>query len=522
MKYYARFNDTDFCISQLPSLKDSSKETKFSDIEINFTGYDEILLPIQYQEIQIIQIDENLIETVLMIAYCEGVDYPEFEYADQPFLITINLLSPYAYASKRSVSTQIDSISLNVAILSILAPLIADGFTVEENNLSEELVSEIFQNETVEKTMNYLASKFNFVWYIDKEKKIYLKDINILIGQEAVISITESNKCFLQKIKPTKTVVDYANRLNIKNAIKIEALELLPVGTDLNPSESYMFAYPISVSGNTCYRLSKWDDLDPLNETFVFLMSTELGSNSYAITVDLDAKTITYDSTIGISGIDDDSGKKILMIMDAVDNTKILGFKWNSATETTGTAISAVSYSALIPYQTTYIDPVEIAKIKDKTNTSGVIEKIVDANGKYFTTSEIQSYAVSLFSQNNVQTNEIECTFKGRLNNTAFITILNSLKITKVFSANLPTFKIDDKFIITDTYYSANTETATLKVNARNYNLNENYLDIYRVSMPQETEDSLTRKLVVFYNQDNKTVLNKEIYINGELVNSDV
>ena len=116
MKYYARFNDTDFCISQLPSLNDSSKETKFSDIEINFTGYDEILLPIQYQEIQIIQIDENLIETVLMIAYCEGVDYPEFEYADQPFLITINLLSPYAYASKRSVSTQIDSISLNVAI----------------------------------------------------------------------------------------------------------------------------------------------------------------------------------------------------------------------------------------------------------------------------------------------------------------------------------------------------------------------------------------------------------------------
>jgi len=96
---------------------------------------------------------------------------------------------------------------------------------------------------------------------------------------------------------------------------------------------------------------------------------------------------------------------------------------------------------------------------------------------------------------------------------------LSALKITKVFSVNLPQFNVDGTFIITDTSYSANTETATLSIKARNYNLNENYLDIYRVDLEQETETNIGDDLIVFYNQDNKTIVAKEIYVDGVLVN---
>ena len=76
-------------------------------------------------------------------------------------------------------------------------------------------------------------------------------------------------------------------------------------------------------------------------------------------------------------------------------------------------------------------------------------------------------------------------------------------------------------FIITETSYSANRETATLTLSAKNYNLNESYLDIYRVAITEESEDTLTKKAITFYNQDNKTTISKEIYVNGELVNND-
>src|SRR5574344_793244 len=165
MKYYARFNATDFVITELPTINDSSRETSFSDLVIDFRGRDESLLPIQYQEVKVVQVDSSLVETELFTGYVDTVDYPEFTSNDTPFLITLSLLSPYAYASKRSITTTINTIPLNVAILTILKPLTDDGFTIEENGLSNNELSAIFKFETVEKILNYLSTKFNFIWY---------------------------------------------------------------------------------------------------------------------------------------------------------------------------------------------------------------------------------------------------------------------------------------------------------------------------------------------------------------------
>src|SRR5574344_8233 len=218
MKYYARFNATDFVITELPTINDSSRETSFSDLVIDFRGRDESLLPIQYQEVKVVQVDSSLVETELFTGYVDTVDFPEFTSNDTPFLITLSLLSPYAYASKRTVTRQINDVAINTAITYILQPLIDDGFSIETNELSTtRKLSIVLQMETIEKVMNYLANTVDFIWYIDQNKKIYLKDIDSSKDSTPILNITTNNKCFLKSIKPYRTVVDYANKINIKN-----------------------------------------------------------------------------------------------------------------------------------------------------------------------------------------------------------------------------------------------------------------------------------------------------------------
>jgi hypothetical protein len=516
--FKAVWNDTEYVLTSLPSLTDSSRETKFSDIQVDFRGKTDSDLPLQYQEVKIIDEDDNL----YLMGYVDSVDFPEFRFEDQPFIISISLLSPYAYTSKRTIGMTIDTIPLNLAILDILAPLLEDGFTIEENSLKTRNVSEIFQAETIEKVLNYLANKFDFVWYIDKFKKIYLKDINTLKSQTPVIEITATDKCYLQSIKPTKTVVDYANKLLIKNAILISGVNLGATWVDLVQGQSYKFEYPFSISENVAFRLPPRNEMgDTYDTAYLFRMFT--GYNDYEIKVNLEARTIEYDFNIGILGVDDDN-KAILLEVDPTDPTKVVGFKWGLDELIGGGyefATITQSDSGLVPILFSFIDPTQIANIKDKVNASGIIERTVDANLKYFTYNELLDTVKSLFGQNNTATSEVNCTFKGRLDDTDFMAIANKLDITKTFSVELPSFLASGTFVITDKTLSMDTETMTIQIKGRNFNLNENFNDIFRSPIEQLNENDLINTATVLYNQDNKTVISKEIIVDGVVVNND-
>jgi hypothetical protein len=90
-----------------------------------------------------------------------------------------------------------------------------------------------------------------------------------------------------------------------------------------------------------------------------------------------------------------------------------------------------------------------------------------------------------------------------------------------VFSVNLPNFLTTGTFVITDKDLSIDTETMTIKIKGRNYNLNENFNDIFRSPIEQLNENDLINVAIVLYNQDNKTVISKEIIVDGEVVNND-
>lgn len=524
IKYYARWaiddNGTtqDFKIIEA-TIKDSIRETTYSYVTVDFRNKDVSLLPLQYSSMQIISVNESNVESLVFAGHLDSIKYPDFSTSEQPLKLELSIMNFRGFLSKLAVTVRIDNQQLPTALDTILIdlPLMGyGGFNIADADVKNYRVSDIFINQSLEKVLNYMANKFNFIWLIDYflqsgslTKQIYIYDIDKYIGDSTLKTIDDTN-CFIQEATPSFTTVDYANVLNIRNMILITNNLLLPDTTSLVSGTSYMFTYPFSISENTCFRLNKLDPEGELNETYAFVLNTNI--DFYTITVNLDTETITYSAEIGFDGIDNDNAtKKILLITDAMDTTKVIGFKWKGTTETVDSSapLYANSYSSLVPYQTQYLDVVEMKKIASRVGTSGRVEKIVDANGKYFTPDEVEDFAVSLFGQNNLKTSEINITLKGT--NEEVI----DYDLSDVVYINLPDIQTVETFLITDITRVLGTEIQEITLSGRSKNINENSMDIYRSDLEQETTDSLARKLVVLYNQDEKTVLSKEIYVNG-------
>lgn len=517
MKYYARFNSTDFPLLEFPTISDSSREVNFSDIQIDFRGFDENLLPIQYQEITIVEIDKDFNERVLFVGYADNVDFPEFLTIHTPLVISISLLSPYAYASKRTITREINEVPLNEAIEIVLSSLLEDGFTIETNELSTtKTLAIVFQSEPVEKAMNYLANTNRFIWYIDQTKKIFIKNLETLPKTNPVLTVTQENDNFLNSVKPFKTTVDYANVMQIKNAFVLKRFynEFFTI-----PANSYYeFEYPFSISRNASSKVvDQWFYATP------FYLFGKLNSVDTLVTLDYNKITneVVFSNNVGFDGIDD---KLILLVKSDVEETLIKGFKLNSnfdfvvPVNTAFDPYALTTDTIVTPIVSTYINPMEAEALRDKINTSGVIEKVIDANGRYFTEDSLFDYATSLFVENQIVTTEVEATFKGQTNDLDFQAVVDNLKITNVIGFDLDVYKIQGQFLITDIEKSYGNQTTTLRVKARNSNLNENFNDVFRNPI-EEISQETAEATVTFFNNERKVMIERNVCVGEELVN---
>ncbi|MCK4258748.1 MAG: hypothetical protein KAX49_07205 [Halanaerobiales bacterium] len=523
MELYARFNSTDYKLENRPTLNVSSRETTFTNIKIDFTGEAIADLPIKYQEIQIVDTDE-VPDAVLYTGYANKPKLPKFDgtVLNGKVLLEIEILSPQTYLSKRSIEIQIDNDNIHDAVEDILDSIVNDdGFTIEENTLpTDKNFSDIFVNESIEKILNLLSASFNFVWYVDENKGIYLRYIDDIIDEDAVLTVnsTTSNS-YIKSIQPEIEAVDYGNRLNMKNVELIGGLTLIPASTALGNGEIYNFKYPFSISENVCYRIdTPFDDLVP---GIAYALYLKTGTDTYKITIDFLNQTLTFDSEIGYLGEDDANGAKKILLQRDPSNTKLItGFKWNVASETTDAIFPVFTDTAIIPYNISYIDSNEISNSKDEINTSGIIERIIDVYRKYFTLDELTEYAKGIFQQNNKQTNRVTLEFQGDVNDSSFTTLKDALLLTKKVNIDLSALFIEkNNFIITDIKYSIDQNIGNLLIKTRSSNPNESYLDIFRKPTEQQIEDDLTRKAIIFYNQDEKTVMGHQVIVNGEVVN---
>lgn len=506
----ARFGGEDFLLLNRPDIRNSSRQTSFSNIVMDFEGKTSADLPIKYQEVKIV--DKGVSpEKILSLGFVNDIVLPTFNSVDQPVFVELELLSPQTYLAKRTVEKQILNKSVKVGVEMILAEIVSkDGFVIVENTLQTTTrFSEVYVGMTVEKVMNELSRRFKFIYFVDELKNIHLKSIGSITTGTPVIDITAPQTPFLKSVKPKIQAVDYANKLTMTNFLLISsAVPSIHIFQEAaTTGEMYRFIKPFSISTNVAGRLP--------NNSWIFrvvVRKADLSTVTYTLTSD--GENVIYPANIGILGIADlDPTVEILLETSQDNPLTIIGFKYRGPN---GSFDELFSASCLIPYSATYLDPIEINKNKGLLNTSGIVEKTMQMYGKYFTIEELSEYAKSLLSQNNRQSNIVELEFKGEIEDVDFIALKNKLKLTNKININLPMFFIEQgEFVIVDVSSKINQSLDTIKVELRTSNLNENYIDIFRKEDEQMDENDLTNKLLVLYNQDEKTVISQKILVDG-------
>jgi len=503
---YARFNATDYKLEQRPVLTFSASETTFSEIVIDFTGKTANDLPIKYQEIQIV--DTGTPDVVLYYGYCSQPSLPAFNGTQERVLLTIELMSPQTYLTKRTFDALIENVNIHVAVETILANVVNhDGFTIEFNDLpTTKYLSDYFNHKTVESILSNLGARFNFIWYVDELKKIYIKDLANLETAAPVYNLTSSTAQYLKSVQPFFNVSDYANRVNFINVILlpdgITGFNLIPAGTVLKDGRSYVFDYPVSTSKSVIFRQSGYN-------LSILFFQTNLALYQYSALET--TRVINISDEIGIAGLDDDDAtKKILLQRDENNKNILIGFMWKGADETVTTVSSS---TVLRPITMSYIDPVEIQASAGKLNTSGIVEREVDCNGKYYLYDEITDYAKSFLRQNNKQADTVTVVFQGD----DLSALKTTLALTNKMYINLPNQFIENtNYIITDVEYIIENETTILTVNAKIANLAENYIDIFRKE-PEEKDEN-REMFITYYNQDEQTIISRKVIVDGEEV----
>ena len=214
------YNNKTFKIAGSYGFKFSNNEVTFNDITIDFTGCTIADIPYKYQEIKIIEAEneEDIMRgTVKFTGFLDDIDLSDMKLEEEEREITLTLLSPLKLATKRSVSL-IGTYKLEIAIKRVLQPLIDDGFILKEINIPDGQITVNFVLETVENCMNNIGFKRNVFWTINERKEIYVNSIDYLFGLQPEKEIKgEIQEEGLSKIQPQIENVDYANVINFKN-----------------------------------------------------------------------------------------------------------------------------------------------------------------------------------------------------------------------------------------------------------------------------------------------------------------
>lgn len=486
--YYGILN---FCIIPPLTLSKSSKEVVYSNIEIDFTGYTLNDLPKKYQKIQIKDSELNVIYT----GYTDEITTPTFSEKDGLLHLSLSVLSPQSYATKRLIDYNFTG-SLTTIITAICQPLIDDGYVL---NLNIEDRDGSFESNyySIEKSLNIIAKKYHMWWYIDELLNIYVEDIKKIEDSISAYTINDTTK-----ITNLKSIIDsneYCNKIVAKNMFVYQNDQTLPTVNLIN-GETYDFNYPIHVSEIGAKKIK-----NVVNSANIFSLSIatplQLG-----ITYNRNTGVMTTTAGVGYLGEDDDDvSMKILLVRDQFITNKITGFKWVG---TNTTITSFATEMAIKPFVVEMLNTVEINNAKGIISPSGVMEKIIDLKGKYFEEWELIEYIRNLFSSNKTEISEVSWDFKNVID-------LPILNIGDKITFNLDKFLVNGNFIITNEEKKINNLVIEeIRYTARNINLTDDYLDIFRSSEIQEDNESVKEALKSFYIEETTNEVH-EMLVNG-------
>ena len=522
---YLRTFGNSFPIVEQPKVTIDSGQVKISDVKIDFSGYGISDLPTKYQEVSIYQIWDG-IPRIELIGYVEKYVLPKFTTGNEAKIITIKLLTPQVVAGKRTITYRFSTESLLTVLENICSPLTnEDGFTIDLSDISDLEVrfSDTYIKQPIEKLLNDLAKRFSFMWYITALKEIRFKSLSNI--QEAAVDHTVNTiDCkYLQSMTPFIVSADYANIINIKNIKLVQSETYIDLTTDppftIKAGESYSFknAYWNSEVGF-------WKSVPTaLTEAdyFVFQFSSTTTSYEWYIKYygpDYSdpalADTLEFSPNLGIDGDDnEDTTKTAWLIRDSFVSNVYTGIKFRDDVE----ADACTATMSLVPFSFTFFDIEEIEASAPKTNTSGKVEKTINANNKYLGRKDVFEYARGNLVEANNEVGEVDLTFQNE-EDSDYHEFINSWKLGDKVEIVLPDLYVDGFYIVTSLEYQYKRGLTILKVGTKNLTLNETFLDIYRKEEGQEDEDQLAINGIGVYFKDESIIERHTILVNGVAV----
>lgn len=495
---YLEYSDKMFRIINSYAINTSSRQVTFTDIKIDFTNKTLEDLPIKYQEVKIKK-DDELIYT----GYVNSFTLPSLKQSDNELReLEINLLSPMQMATNKIV-TIIGTYKLEEVIERALNPLLLDGFEIEELNVRDGQKTVNFLMQTTEYIMNSLSNTESLWWYIDEYKKIYINSIDYQFGLLPKMTLThEKKESGLLSITPQVEAVNYANVINVKNArVYFDSYynnnssnKPLFDAINLQSGDSIDFKYPIDISEATIRHIKDIDKTSGMLGYYNFYIQLNNNTNYYIGLVN-----DTFVTSNGIS-FSDDEKSIITLKRDEFFKNLIVGFTYNG----NSSSVSNLSSRTALEYRTMkFVNSQEIEINKGKITPSGVIEKTVDMNERWFFIDDLVTEVRSLMYNNSNQTNILTIEFDENKN----------LKIGDILSINLPKFLVKGDYIITDIVYRyINVEN--WKITLRSADVLENYIDLFREKEKQEINEQIETVIISEYIEEKMNEIH-EVVENG-------
>lgn len=454
-----------------------------------------------------IEPENNIIYT----GYVNNFTLPKMKNRNEYRELELDLLSPLAMATVRTVDA-VGTYELQSLVRELIQPLIDDGFVLKEMNIGNNQITVNFLSETVESSLNKLSNKFNFWWYIDANKNIYINSITYLMSLKPKLTYDDSNPIKgLIDVIPSIDATDYCNVVNFTNLRLFtesffQRAEVPPIYNDesvvsyqeynpikhidyINSGQEIEFDIPFDITINNYFKNENKKTYTRDDVFFIEGYYYENGSYSKSAKITIENNQLVLTNNLSISDSYSDENEWVL-VRDAFFKNLIIGLKYNGEQKLTVNKITA--FNALAWSNVKVINNDEVYKNKNIISKSGVVEKTIDMNEQWKTYEEILDIANSYVKKNNSRADEV------KLN----VDYDADLKIGDTVKINKDSFLIQDTYIITDKVSAYSNNVNKWSYTLRNTNILENYVDLFRTS--EQEEDNKTFNLITAnYSEDN-------------------
>ena len=488
----------------------SSQDVTFNDLTCDFTNKTIDDLPEKYQESKLIEIDNFGNEKVLFFGYIEDYNFGEMRELDVETDINITLLSPMKMATLRT-ATAVGTYKLKDLIQNtILLPLIEDGFTISELEVTDRQITVNYLVETIEYCMNNLSNKFNFWWFIDEQKVIHIKDISKMFSGEPN-HIYDKNHLIsgLQYIKPSVNADNYANVINFKNVRIYETSRLTFNGntiveshnpiidkqiTTLKKDGQIDFNFPVDINQTNVEKSAESNGVMKGIECGIYISGIYSDNSTFTFYVGYNWNTGKFEmsNNVGYNG-DTNKEKEFLLIRDSFFSNLITGFKFNNENKSIKSITEIKSDSVLIWNVNKMYNDRAIADKRDIISKTGIVEYTVDMKESWKTIQELQDIGASYMDKNSLK-------FDGTIE---VLTDRNIFSVGETFFINKMLF--NGTYIITQIQQTNLNNDNNYIVICKNANLLNSFIDVFRSEKEQENSDKTFKIYITHYNQDEIT-----------------